>query len=312
MIEAIGEQFDKSVWSHRYPSDAEGWEPWCFQSLLTTYAFSGKCETPTVHAFLREWHLTPEDWQSSRGQELREHAALMTALGHTFIPAYGAQLLAYPMVASDDAFEHWATLWRHTAVLREIIEFDDLSPVADTWRGRYDAAQLTMLAFSIGLSMLDSSSQGNGPIPVKQDLARALYASLAIAAREMLHIDRLNRSFWIAAVRQIAVRRLIWEQRESVAAGSQSSMPFSSDTRPTFGDFLRAFSSDTVELLNLLLVALLNVPEEEVRQAMRDTSIDLNRELSIAHGLARSDSRRYPFSAEQLKKLAALTALECQ
>ncbi|HEX7935779.1 MAG TPA: hypothetical protein VF573_22305 [Paraburkholderia sp.] len=307
IIEIIGEQSDESLWSHPYPADAEDWEPWCFQSLLTNYAFSGKCETPTVDAFLREWHLTPEDWQSTRGQALREHAALMTSLGDTVIPTYGAQLLAYPMVASDDAFEHWATLWRHTAVLRELIEFDDLSQVVEAWRGRYDAARLTMLAFSIGLSMLDSSSQGNGPIPVKQDLARTLCASLAIAAQEMLHIDRLNRSFWIAAVRQIAVRRLIWEKRESATAGSQSAMPFLSDTRPTFGDFLRAFSSDTVELLNLLLVALLNVPEEKVRQAMRDTSIDLNRELSIARELARSDSRRYPFSEEQLNKLAALS-----
>lgn len=197
--------------------------------------------------FLAEWTISPDEWAVGKGQRLRERASLTVILSKE-MPGMAAHSLAYSIVRSGSPTEAWIGMWNATHTLREIVEFGDADASDDEYHSRSEAGKLLLLVFRIGLAILDQrvaqcSSSGS---PEARSQAK-LHEALASAIREMREIDdTLNREEWIAAVRHLAIRRLIWEEQ---APGSQKPgrFPvFRLDDTPTFSGYLKAAKSDAI------------------------------------------------------------------
>lgn len=291
------------------PSDAPAWEAWCYQAVLALQAHSGFIPTPDCKSFLNEWVLNLDDWAGKRGKQLRERANLIVTMTKD-IPGDAVRFLAYPVAMSDSPVNFWIALWNDTHPLREIVEFGDADTLGDgDYKARGEAGQLLLLVFCIGLAILDqrvtqcaSSHSHNEKDSVK------LHAALALAVREMREIDdTLNREQWLQAVRNLAVRRLIWEH--SATMGEKSGQPsvFSPADKPTFSDYLSAAKNDVMELLAVLQMTLLNESDQViVLDKLHAASINLPKTIAIAKQLNAISPRKYPFDEVQFKLLSEL------
>lgn len=219
LINAIGGKLKDKHINLESPSDASAWEAWCYRCVLASHAYNEFIAVHDCKSFLKEWEISFDDWPSERGKKLRKHADLYTGVTKE-IPSGAAQYLAYPIAMSEMPVDAWIELWANCQPLLEIVEFGDADDSeSDKYQGSTEADKLLLLAFSIGLSILDQlvSRCSAGDSPQARDLAK-LHEALASAVREMLEINYfLSREKWLQAIQHLAVRRLIWEDRVSEA-----------------------------------------------------------------------------------------------
>ena len=121
LIDALAKELPAEGWGSLASNDAEAWEVWCYRAVLVCVALAGTGPMPPVEEFLAEWVLTPEDWATERGQNLKAHALLFDTLGKR-ADAYGTRLLALPLVEVSNPDEVWRRVWDATSIIREIVE----------------------------------------------------------------------------------------------------------------------------------------------------------------------------------------------
>lgn len=305
LIEAIGRQLQGKAVNPEPPSDAPTWEAWCYRAVLSSYANSGFIALPDCKNFLDEWMLNLDDWIGDRGKQLRERASLIVVMIKE-MPSDAVRLLAYPIAMSDSPVDIWIGLWNDTQSLREIVEFGN-SETSDSneYQERDEAGKLLLLVFSMGLAVLDQRASQCLASSSHQarDLAK-LHGALAFAVREMREIDILNREQWLQAVRNLAVRRLIWESRDIDIEKDGKFPVFLPEDKPNFSDYLKAESNDAMELIDFLRMTILNgLDPDIVRNKLLGASIDLSVVIAIAKRLNIINSRKYPFDETQLRPL---------
>jgi hypothetical protein len=311
LIEAIGRKLKDQSVIQASPSDAPAWEAWCYRCVLASHANNGFINPPDAKDFLAEWTISPDEWTGKKGQHLRESASLIVTIGKE-MPGMAAHSLAYAVVRSVSPTETWLGMWDATHPLREIVEFGDADTSDDEYHSRSEAGKLLLLVFRIGLAILDQriSQCSSSDSPEARSQAK-LHEALAAAIREMREIDdTLNREEWIVAVRHLAIRRLIWEEK---AAGSRKPGHFPifrpMDT-PTFSDYLVAAKNDVIELLAVLQSALLNDPDIPwLQNELHTASVNLPDVLGMVRRLNQYSPRRYPIDETQLKGIDGLNGI---
>jgi hypothetical protein len=262
---------------------------------------------PSSDDFLGEWILSPEDWISERGQNLKAHASLFESFGKR-PDAYGTRVLALPLAEAASPENVWTALWNSTSVIREIIEFGDADAEQDEgWRGQSEASGLERLAFGLGLMMMDQLITSSQQMqPDRQAALRGLLGSLTDAVREMTAIKQFDRSYWAEAARHLAIRRAIWLVNGHAAAGSVTAA-FNDDTTPTLADYIRDLSGDLEGLFALIEVALRNgVDLATLKRAVIKAGIKLQADVDLAERLLKLDPKRAGFGSEQISSVRAL------
>ena len=308
LIEALAKEIPAENWSPQSSSDAEPWEPWCYRCVLACVSLARS--TPIVPAkdFLDEWALSPEDWESKRGQNLRAHASLFETFGNR-ADAYGTRMLALPLVESSNPEDAWKALWDSTSAIREIIEFGDAdAETSESWRGQSEASGLMRLAFGLGLMMMDHLIAPSCPLKYERRSAiKGLLGSLTDAVREMSAIDKLDRNFWSEAMRHLAIRRAIWLTKGRPAPRSAAEVALDETTRPVFADYIRDLTGDLPGLLALIEVASRNgVDPATLKRAFIEAEINLQADVDMAERLLKLDPKRAGFSPAQISSARAL------
>lgn len=283
LLEAVIVEMPADGWSQEAAPGAEAWEPWCQLAAGTLIALAGKTSMPSPAAFLDEWCLTPERWQTQPGEKLKLRAVPFVLAGAR-ADGYGARLLALPLVEAERADTAWKLFWDVTFTLREIVEFGDTDDAeGGGWQGRREAAELLMFQFSIGLMMMDHLITLHRQLPY--DRLAALEGQLPLldeAVREMAAIDRLNGKFWSEAIRHLAIRRAKWVSNGAAPSG----VTLSTEAKPTLADFIRSLAGDTENLLALVYFAQQNgVQKDVLAAAFRAAEVDIDAEVAIAEHL---------------------------
>jgi hypothetical protein len=310
LINAIGSELKKKNVNPAFPSNDvptwEAWEAWCYRCVLASHANNGFIAVPDCESFLKEWKISFDDWPGEQGKQLRRHADLFTGVAKE-IPSGAAHYLAYPIAMSETPVDAWIELWATTQLLREIVEFGDADDSeSDKYQSSTEADKLLLLAFSIGLAVLDQlvSKCSTGDSPQARDLAK-LHEALASAVREMLEINYfLSREQWLQAIKHLAVRRLIWEDRASEVGKNKRFSIFLPDDEPTFSDYLSAAKNDVMELLAVLQMTRLNESDRKiVKDKLNTASIDLSEVIATAKRLNGISARKYPIDQGQLREI---------
>jgi hypothetical protein len=311
LIEAVGRKLKARAVNPQPdpPSDAPVWEAWCYQAVLASQAYSGFIPTPDCKSFLDEWAINLDDWVGERGKQLRERANLIVTMTKD-IPGDAAHFLAYSVAMSESPVEFWIALWNDTHPLREIVEFGDADTSGDDdYQARGEAGKLLLLVFCIGLAILDQrvNQCASSHFHQEKDLAK-LHEALALAVREMREIDdTLNREQWLQALRNLAVRRLIWEHRATKGGKSGQYSVFSPADKPTFSDYLCAAKNDVMELLAVLQMTLLNESNQLiVQEKLQAASIDLLEMVATVKQLNVISPRKYPIDKVQFQQIQEL------
>ena len=245
LIETLIKEVPLQTWTGPTSHDAELWEPWCSRCVFVQVGLLKNTSMPPVEAFLDEWLLTPEDWDTKPGQSLRMHAGLFDTFGKR-ADAYGFRLLAVPLAEVPDPCEVWDRFWNMTLALREIVEFryEGAEP-NEEWRGRSEASGLMRVAFGLGLMMIDYIISPSRELQYERPAAlRGLLSVLAKAVREMSSIDQFDRGYWSAAMRHLAIRRAVWLSRSHPDPSPSAIAAFEADTKPTLTDFLGELAGD--------------------------------------------------------------------
>lgn len=308
LIEEIGRALKGRAVVLASPEDAPAWEAWCYRCVLASYANSSYISPQDSAEFLAEWQISPEEWVQDRGRRLRDRASLSFLLNQE-IPGLAPNLLAYPTAQSQSPTEAWIGLWNAIQTLREIVEFGDVD--ADTqsteYQSRSEAGRLVLLAFRIGLAILDQRASGCKSSYTPQSRSQAkLHTALATAVKEMREIDdTLKREEWALMDRHLAIRRFIWEKPDSVDANMNGIAIFQSSDEPTFSQYLIAAKSDVTELLPLIQSTYLNDSDiSRLNLELRSSSIDLFGAVAEMRRLNQYSARRYPVDEGQLQKLS--------
>ena len=306
LIESIGRTLQGKIVISKSPSDAPAWEVWCYRAVLASHANNGFIEVPDYKNFLQEWSIKIDDWAGNLGTQLRERASLIVTMAKE-IPGDAAHCLAYPIVMSELPVDAWIELWTVTQPLREIVEFGDSDALgSDGYQTRSEAGKLLLLVFSMGMAVLDQlvikCHEGNSP--QARDLAK-LHEALSFAVREMYEIDNtLNMEQWRQAIRHLAVRRLIWEERVNKEGKDARFSVFTPTDKPTFSDYLSAVKNDAIELLAVLQMTLLNESDKQIIWSkLHSASIDLPEVIKTANQLNGISASKYPIDEKHLLSL---------
>lgn len=297
LIEALGKQVKQPKWNEVSPSDAEEWEPWCYRSVRVTFSLVYGSDMPGVDDFIEQWNLDAEEWIGSQGNILRANASLFETFGQR-PDAYGARLLARPLIETADPIQNWLRLWIATAAVREAVEYISSDEPIDGGLGsQFTGGRLLRLAFSIGLMMMDGIIDPRRDAPSdKQAVLNGLFGYLASSAFEMRSIDQFDQGYWDLAIRHLALRRLVWATRtDSMAAA------FDEGTKPTFADFIRDAATETEHLLALIDAALRNNATPVSLSKMLETAdVDLGQVIAMAERLVKLDPQRSGIDSAQL------------
>jgi hypothetical protein len=277
--------------------------------VLASHAHSNFIEPPESTDFLAEWAILPDEWADKKGQNLRERASLIVTMSKE-IPGMAAHLLALSIVRSGAPTEAWIGMWNAVHTLREIVEFGDVDASDDEYHSRSEAGKLLFLVFCIGLAIFDqrvAQCSSSDSTEVRRSQTK-LYEALSSAIREMREIDdTLNRDEWNAAVRHLAIRRLIWEEQVPESQKPGRFHVFRPEDTPAFSDYLKAAKSDAIELLAVLQSALLNNPDiPRLQNELQIASVDLTDVLVMVKRLNQYCPRRYPVDESQLRRLEDL------
>jgi hypothetical protein len=304
LLDALIIETPATSWSHEASPDSEPWEAWCQLVVGTSMALAAKSEMPSPSPFLDEWALSPEDWLGDAGKSLK-HRALAFETAPPRADAYGARLLAIPIVEAERADTLWHRFWASTAALREIVEFGDPDEIATGgWQGKTDAARLLMLQFSVGLMMMDHLISPQRTLRYdRRSAIQGLFRLLSEALHEMAAIDQLNGKFWSESARHLAIRRGAWLSDGNEHA-TREGIVLDSNAKPTLADFIHDLAGDTENLLVFAYVAMQNgIAKAQIAEAFTAAEIDLGGELNMADRLRALSPKTMGLTEAQLEAI---------
>jgi len=263
------------------------WEPWVYQSMLALLHSNApnKFPTPDVSAFIKEWSLTPTEWNSTKGKSLRSHVSEYHA---TQPNNYACRVLGYSVALSDDFTSHWLSMWNSSVALREILEFRPIYKISKEWQPS-DASGLMRTLVDIGLGILDCTANAQetlNPEILKQ--SAALFQALWEATTEMLSIDFYGDDFWPIMQQHLVIRRLRWTVEAESANDEHYSKWLDQAAYPTSRETLALVSSNPCSFISLLPLLVQNqVPKQALKDLINQVEIDL---ASLASSAARYQS----------------------
>lgn len=285
------------------------WEPWVYQSMLALLHsnYPDKFPAPDVSAFIKEWNLTPTEWNASKGKSLRSHVSQYHA---TQPNNYACRVLGYSVALSDDFTSHWLSMWNSSVALREILEFRPIYKISEEWQPS-DASGLMRTLVDVGLGILDCTTNAQdtlNPEILKQ--SAALFQALWEATTEMLSIDFYGDDFWPIMQQHLVIRRLQWTVEAKSANEDQYSTLLDRTTYPTSREILALVSSNPCSLISLLPLLVQNqIPKQDLKDLVNQAEIDL---ASLASSAARYQSgperkfKIYPHHVNLIEELAKI------
>ncbi|MFF7109343.1 hypothetical protein [Pseudomonas sichuanensis] len=263
------------------------WEPWVYQSMqaLLHSNYPDRFPTPDVRTFIKEWNLTPTEWNSSKGRSLRSHVSEYHA---TQPNNYACRVLGYSVALSDDFTSHWLSMWNSSVALREILEFRPIYKISKEWQPS-DVSGLMRTLVDVGLGILDCTANAQetlNPEMLKQ--SAALFQALWEATDEMLSIDFYGDDFWPTMQQHLAIRRIRWTVEAKYASGDHYSTWLDQATNPTSREILALVSSNPCSFISLLpLLEQNQIPKQDLRDLVNQAEIDL---ASLASSAGRYQS----------------------
>ncbi|MDH0303355.1 MULTISPECIES: hypothetical protein [unclassified Pseudomonas] len=274
---------------------------WRYRALRTWLAVEGHGDFPAAAEVLTDWDIDADSWSQTAGRSLESQAAdFMARQARRNLLA--SRLLALPFVYSSAPHENWVSLWERTLVLREITEFGDPDDESG-WRKRASAEHLTVVAFDLGLSILDYIVSGAGAAS-NDDTSTKLFMDLFRACEEMRSIQTFDRQYWDRARIELALRRVFW-----APPLNKGTYNLAVDTQPTVEGCLKAFHEDSIAFVKLIdLLLRNNVPTAVIQQALDCAQIRLEQALEHANRLHNLQPMKFPLSQglnENLSKLVS-------
>lgn len=260
---AVSEQLDFS------------WEPWVYQSMLALLHsnYPDKFPIPDVSAFIKEWNLTPTEWDASKGKSLRSHVSQYHA---TQPNNYACRVLGYSVALSDNFTSHWLSMWNSSVALREILEFRPIYKISKEWQPS-DASGLMRILVDVGLGILDCTTNAQetlNPEILKQ--SAALFQALWEATTEMLSIDFYGDDFWPIMQQHLVIRRLRWTVEAKSTNEGHYSTWLDQAAYPTSRETLVLVSSNPCSLISLLPLLVQNqIPKQDLKDLLNQAEIDL-------------------------------------
>jgi hypothetical protein len=260
------------------------WEPWAYQSMLALLHsnYPDKFPIPDVSAFIKEWNLTPTEWDASKGKSLRSHVSQYHA---TQPNNYACRVLGYSVALSDTFTSHWLSMWNSSVALREILEFRPIYKISKEWQPS-DASGLMRILVDVGLGILDCTTNAQetlNPEILKQ--SAALFQALWEATTEMLSIDFYGDDFWPIMQQHLVIRRLRWTVEAKSTNEGHYSTWLDQAAYPTSRETLVLVSSNPCSLISLLPLLVQNqIPKQDLKDLLNQAEIDL---ASLASSAAR-------------------------
>lgn len=263
------------------------WEPWVYQSMLAFLHSNDpeKFPAPDVSAFIKEWNLTPTEWNSSKGNSLRSHASEY----HAIQPGgYACRLLGYSVALSDDFTSHWLSMWRSSVALREVLEFRPIYKISKEWQPS-DASGLMRTLVDVGLGILDCTANAQETLnPEIPNQSAALFQALWEATTEMLSIDFYGENFWSIMQQHLVIRRLRWTVEAKSADDDHYITWLDQAAYPTSRETLALVSSNTCSFISLLPLLVQNqIPKQALKDLLNQAEIDI---AALASSAARYQS----------------------
>lgn len=263
------------------------WEPWVYQSMLALLHSNkpDRFPAPDVRVFIKEWNLTPAEWNSSKGKSLRSHVSEYHA---TQPNNYACRVLGYSVALSDDFTSHWLSMWNSSVALREILEFRPIYKISEEWKPS-DASGLMRTLVDVGLGILECTANAQetlNPEILKQ--SAALFQALWEATTEMLSIDFYGDDFWPIMQQNLVIRRLCWTVEAKNANDDHYSTWLDQAAYPTSKEALALVSSNPCSFITLLPLLVQNqIPKQALKELINQAEIDLT---SLASSAARFQS----------------------
>ncbi|MGX5794863.1 hypothetical protein ACWHY4_13915 [Pseudomonas sp. E2-15] len=257
------------------------WEPWVYQSMLALLhsKMPEQFSAPDVKNFIKEWYLTPTDWNSKKGQKLRRH----TDQYHANRPnTYACRVLGFSIALSDDFTNHWLKMWKGSVVLREILEFRPVYQISGEWKPA-DASGLMRTLVDIGLGILDCTASDQDALePEVAPKSSALFQALWDATTEMLNIDIYGDDFWALMQQHLAIRRVQWTVGALKSPENEYLKLLDQTATPSSITALKLMRSNTSTFISLLPMLLQNnVTKEGLRHLLNDADVNLT-ELALS------------------------------
>ncbi|MCB5323913.1 hypothetical protein LH412_18105 [Yersinia intermedia] len=285
------------------------WEPWVYQSMLALLHSNqpDRFPAPDVRAFIKEWNLTPTEWNSSKGKSLRSHVSQYHA---TQPNNYACRVLGYSVALSNDFTSHWLSMWNSSVELREILEFRPIYKISKEWQPS-DASKLMRTLVDVGLGILDCTATAQetlNPEILKQ--SAALFQALWEATTEMLSIDFYGDDFWPIMQQHLVIRRLQWTVEAKNGNEDHYSTWLDQAANPTSRETLALVSSNPCLFVKLLPLLVQNkIPKQDLKDLLNLAEIDLG---SLASSAARYQSgperkfKIYPHHVNLIEELAKI------
>lgn len=306
LISSLAAASPSDIWTPPASEDCEGWETWCDRGARISAALTGRATLPEAASFLAEWLLATDDAYSDRGTELAEHASMFVTFGKR-PDAYGAVLLALPLLETADPAATWSQFWSGCESIRELIEYDDYS-ITEEGINRLSsshARELMQLAFGIGLGVLDQLALSPADVQAKKTASvEHLFGALLTAVNEMTAIDKFDTTYWRSALQHLVIRRALWSSDDAARSATRV---FSDDFKPGVAEVLSQAAGDH-ELVFLLIDAVLRngVPAPLVASAVQSAKVDLDEYLALAARLMMVGDKRLALSEEHMKAVEAV------
>lgn len=283
------------------------WEPWVYQSMLALLHsnYPDKFPIPDVSAFIKEWNLTPTEWDASKGKSLRSHVSQYHA---TQPNNYACRVLGYSVALSDNFTSHWLSMWNSSVALREILEFRPIYKISKEWQPS-DASGLMRILVDVGLGILDCTTNAQetlNPEILKQ--SAALFQALWEATTEMLSIDFYGDDFWPIMQQHLVIRRLRWTVEAKSMSEDHYSTWLNQAAYPTSRETLVLVSSNPCSLISLLPLLVQNqIPKQDLKDLLNQAEIDLASLTSSAARYRSGPERKFkihPHHVNLIEELA--------
>ncbi|MFU0866153.1 hypothetical protein [Kluyvera ascorbata] len=283
------------------------WEPWVYQSMLALLHsnYPDKFPIPDVSAFIKEWNLTPTEWDASKGKSLRSHVSQYHA---TQPNNYACRVLGYSVALSDNFTSHWLSMWNSSVALREILEFRPIYKISKEWQPS-DASGLMRILVDVGLGILDCTTNAQetlNPEILKQ--SAALFQALWEATTEMLSIDFYGDDFWPIMQQHLVIRRLRWTVEAKSMNEDHYSTWLNQAAYPTSRETLVLVSSNPCSLISLLPLLVQNqIPKQDLKDLLNQAEIDLASLTSSAARYRSGPERKFkihPHHVNLIEELA--------
>ncbi|HCL5922752.1 hypothetical protein KFV96_03280 [Klebsiella pneumoniae] len=285
------------------------WEPWFYQSMLALLHSNepDRFPAPDVRAFIKEWNLTPTEWNSSKGKSLRSHVSKY----HVTNPNnFACRVLGYSVALSDDFTSHWLSMWNSSVALREILEFRPIYKISKEWQPS-DASGLMRTLVDVGLGILDctvNAQETLTPEILKQ--SATLFQALWEATTEMLNIDIYGNDFWPIMQQHLVIRRLRWTVEAKNSNDDHYSKCLDQAVYPRSREILSFVSSNYCSFISLLPLLVQNqIPKQTLKDLIAQADIDLVSLATSATRYQRGPKMKfkiYPHHVKLIEELARI------